>query len=721
MSAPRLFELRRGLRIRRALAFIVAWTPWLIVAGAFAERLFGLRAAVIASGIAAVAIGLVAFRIARRVDFASVVRRLDSAAPSLEDSSDLLLRDTASLSTLQALQRARVAQRLATADLPDLRSPWPLRRIVASALLALLAVIAIGLWPTRSGAPLPVQAAAGESVLAPTATTLVSAQIDIEPPAYTALAARSEPQLDLAAAAGSRLRWRLRFDTAPREVALAFHDGSRLALVRDGDDWAAHRELTGSTLYRIALVDGPPLTDDRLHRLDAVVDAPPVIRVLEPERTLTMLESAQTSWPLAFEASDDYGVASARMLVTLAQGSGEQVTVKQHEIALRAEAGGDARNRRYRHQLDLGAVGFAQGDDVIVRFTVSDARVPQANVARSASFILRWPPDLSAEAEGVDGIVQKVLPAYFRSQRQIIIDTESLLAERAQLDKDTFVARSDAIGVDQKILRLRYGQFLGEEFESGGAPKGAAPKAEDGHDHEDGGGADADADALPEGHTHDDGHDHGTPAFGDAGALVAEYGHTHDHAEAATLLDPETKRILKAALGEMWQAELHLRMGEPKAALPFENRALGFIKQVQQASRIYLARVGLELPPVDESRRLSGERKDLRDVRSAIDAAGRDDAPLVEFHAALERGDAADASAFVNWLRAREEGIPDALAVHAALDAWQRDAACAACREELLDRLWPLMPSVPPATHARRAPDAAGAAYLDALRDGAKP
>src|SRR5690606_18614030 len=126
-----------------------------------------------------------------------------------------------------------------------------------------------------------------------------------------------------------------------------------------------------------------------------------------------------------------------------------------------------------------------------------------------------------------------------------IIDAEALLKQRRTLDADSFVKRADAIGVDQRILRLRYGQFLGEEAEGGARPPptgdlptGAAPTA-DAHAGE---------------HTDDDGHDHGTagsegtPVFGSASDVLAEYGHTHDHAEAATLLDPQTRAILKAAL-----------------------------------------------------------------------------------------------------------------------------------------------------------------------------
>lgn len=191
-----------------------------------------------------------------------------------------------------------------------------------------------------------------------------------------------------------------------------------------------------------------------------------------------------------------------------------------------------------------------------------------------------------------------------------------------QLDSETWLARSDGIGVDQKILRLRYGQFLGEEFETRSAPK---TSADDIHVHEH---AEAKsfnrmlhdpeavgrADALT---AHDHNHSH-TSKFGDAGAVISEYGHTHDHAQAATLLDPETKAILKSALGEMWDAELRLRQGQPSEALPFENRALGYIKQVQQASRIYLARVGLEGSSQSAGEQVLAQRLDEEFASTAL-------------------------------------------------------------------------------------------------------
>ena len=287
--------------------------------------------------------------------------------------------------------------------------------------------------------------------------------------------------------------------------------------------------------------------------------------------------------------------------------------------------------------------------------------------------------------------------------------------------------RSDSIGVDQKILRLRYGQFLGEEFEAG---RGSAPT--DGGDHEVHGDHDEHTDAdtsAPASAAKDDAqknelgdHDHGDESgqdttFGNEGNVLAEYGHVHDQAEAATLLDPATRKILKSALDEMWQSELHLRTGEPAQALPYEYRALGFIKQVQQASRIYLARVGLELPQVDESRRLTGKREDLTDRIDPLVAAVSDDAVVASAWSALEGAGSTpvDLTALDRWARDRQSTVPDALGVIAAIDEVRRDSSCVACRTRLQARLWPLLPATAPHATPRKEIDASGAAWLDAL------
>jgi hypothetical protein len=211
-----------------------------------------------------------------------------------------------------------------------------------------------------------------------------------------------------------------------------------------------------------------------------------------------------------------------------------------------------------------------------------------------------------------------------------------------------------------------------------------------------------------------------------------QFGHTHDIPEAATLLDRETRELLRAALGEMWQAELHLRQGQPERALPFEYRALDRIKQVQQASRIYLARVGLELPPIDATRRLAGEAGGVRGrgdplARStpadALPAAlwQRLDEPAALRDAAATGELRSDLEALTKWIGERETELPQAIELLAAIDAWVMDPRCEPCRAQLQALLWPLLPAPAAAIVPRATAGATGAAYLEALETADSP
>jgi len=713
----RLHALGRGARHRRGLIALALSVPIVLAFAAWAMRIAGWPASIVALAIGAVAIFVYARHSMRAIDAAWIARRLDATNVHFEDSADLFFRDAADLSPLQQLQRARLHERIETEVPAAIASAWPRRLIAIVWLVALGAIALAWLAPRtslRSGNETQATGAKGVR-----ATKLDRIRLDVAAPAYTRLPTISETTLDAHVPEGAKVAWRLHFDPQPNKATLAFHDGSRVELARDGDAWKGERTLAASALYRIALDGAPPLEDDGLHRIDVIADRAPDVRVIQPEKSLTLLTDGQKTWELAFEANDDYGIAAASLTITLAQGAGENIAFKEQTLALAGEdldPANPGRRQRYRHTLDLGALGIARGDDVIVRLAVSDNREPSPNTTKSASFILRWPPENANDSIGMEGIVEHTMPAYFRSQRQIIIDTQKLVDEQPRLDEDAVLARSDGIGVDQKILRLRYGQFLGEESEtrSDGAPAGDDEKH--GKNEADAGRADALTKRENE-------HKHflEVQRFGDAGAVTAEFGHTHDVAEAATLIDPETKAILKSALNEMWEAELHLRQGRPAEALPYENKALAYIKEVQQSSRIYLARVGLELPAVDESRRLSGDRKSVTDRTSALARAEIGDIDALALWQALGTHETPDFDAFERWLTTQKiAGDGDKLGLLSAIDRVRRDPACEDCRRSLRALLWPLLPQPAAGIPARATPDAAGRAYLDALRGDAR-
>lgn len=680
-----LAGLRRAALRRALLIDAAAVLPLALGLSAQAAALGGARAA--AAVLVAAQLGLVVAAVAhrRRHDRRWLLQALDACCPALEDSSALAVGVTLPAGTLAALQQARIRARLAgqlAQATPQLCRPWPRRRLLRLLAVALLLAASAPLW-SRLGAVLPALPPAAGQPAEAGGTRIVLARLAIQPPAYTGLPQHTVEALDAALPAGSRVDWRLTLDRRADAAALRFHDGSRLPLAYDGTAWTGSRVIDRASLYRIELGGGAALADDRGYRLDARADQPPEILVHAPAQTLTVVEAAPAEWSLDFEARDDYGLGAAELSLRLAQGAGDQLKLREQRLPL--DGDGDDRRRRYRTTLDLKALGYAQGDDLIVQLAVSDRRAPTPQRSQSPSLILRWPAAGSALSEGLEGAVQKVAPAYFRSQRQIILDTEALQAARPTISAERLLKDADALGVDQKLLRLRYGEFLGEEFESG--------------------------------RPHDETAETAAPAaFGTEGDLLHDYGHVHNESEAATLMDPATKQLLRAALNEMWQAELQLRQARPDAALPYEYKALTLIKQVQQAERIHLARTGLELPPFDATRRLSGERAGLADSSRALDPRLDDDTPVPALLRQLDdaRRLPVDTAPLLAWLQMHPE-TPDALGLLAAADRLRRDPACGDCRRALAARLWPLLPVPAAAVTARRQPDAAGRAWLEAL------
>lgn len=690
---------------RRDAAITLAFgLPWLAAITLLAAHLGGSRAAGLALATLALLSGALVIARWRRRDARWLVRALDAARPDLDDSADLLLPDAAP-SALQRLQRQRLLDRL-QARPADLRAPWPAGALACSFALAAGCALAAGFWPAPSAAPEQV---ARTAVVDTGPLRLIDTTVEITPPPYTGLPPTTSATLSLRAPQDSRLRWRLRFSSPPREAALLLLDGRRVTLTQEGDLWLAELGLDRSVLYRIEADGVAP--GDAPARLDAIADQPPQIRVLAPEHGLSQAAPGQKRWSVAFEASDDHALAGfASLRITHTQGSGENIGVSERTLRLRGE--GEPARRRYAHALDLAGLGYAPGDDLIVQLAVRDTRTPVPQETRSASLILRWSNAGDAGSGDLEAAVQRVLPAYFRSQRQIILDAEALLREKPALEAGAFARRADALGVDQRILRLRYGQFLGEESE--GAPGGLATgPSEDGDDHDDAGG-------------HDD-HDHAREAhpesFGQDMDLIASFGHSHDIPEAATLLDARTREVLRKALGQMWQSELGLRQAQPRAALPHAYRALDLIKEVQQADRIYLPRLGTDLPPIDEARRLGGTRDGLASRPDPLRPAQLEPDDLPALWRALGDMDTAPLDpTLLQRLRAalaaQSGRAADPLVLQEALDAAARQPDCRDCRHALRAALWPLLDAPPAAVSRRPAHDAAGARYLDALRTG---
>jgi len=554
---------------------------------------------------------------------ADLTHYLNRTYPELENSADLLLRQDAELAPLARRQRRRVEQNL---ERIDIRLPHQLPRAIGAVLVAALFTWGVVQLPVRADGPAAGIERAAPAIVDGADSTkagvpipppvLRQASIRIRPPAYTRLPVATSTDLHIEAPAGAAISWSLAFEPSVAEGRLATGDGRELPL-RPGEDGdqSVRLQLQQSTFYTLHFsgADGAWQTSD-YYRLEALPDQPPRVEVSGLPEYAEYPYSEDKR--IAFQAtvSDDYGISAARLIATVSSGEGESVKFRDDTLYFNASFRRQAKQYELQKNLRLAELSMKPGDELYLHLEALDNRQPDPQITKTFKYIIAFehPDALTMDMTG--GLAVDRLPEYFRSQRQIIIDTEKLIARKAALDAAALLEASNNIASDQKLLRLRYGRFLGEEFQT---VIGEATAAVDDHEGEDAAVKEGEHEHEHEHDDHDHDHDHSrepaaqSPEAGPVAELEPYY-HTHDLTEEVTFFDATTTAKLRIALTQMWDAELHLRLGRPRQALPFEYRALKLIKEIQQASRIYVERVGFEAPAINVAeKRLTGELDDI--------------------------------------------------------------------------------------------------------------
>lgn len=619
-AADELIGLARAWRRGRYLA-LAALSCAIIAFGAA----FALPPVAVAL-IVLIALGAAHWRRAQ-VDAVTVARHLDRVHPALEESTFLLLVPPGGLSAVERIQRARAEAAFDAIPRP-IQLPHRSTTMLWGSAIALFAVAGMRTYfrdvvVVDSFLPGANQRAEG------TAPSLRRLQLTVTPPSYLG----GRPAVtggDADAPEGARLAFSATFANAASAWiittsgdSLPFSGGA--PVVRTADR---------SMLYQVVLVRDTFRVTSAWHRITVHPDRPPLLTVVRPEERTVLPVAPPWRVPVEILASDDHGIIETRLLATITTGSGEGVKFREDTLTF-ATSRPRGNGLVLTTELDLAALEMGPGDELYLSAQAFDGRRPEPNEGRSATLFISITDTTQVIEAEFDGLAIDRMPDYFRSQRQIIIDTERLLAERGGLSEAEFKRRSNDIGIDQQLLRLRYSEVAGGEESEAADPMG-------GREH---------AAAEPE--------DPNAAAVADPNArvqadLTQGQGHAHDVVENATLLAMSTKELLQRALGEMWQAELQLRTYKPENALPYERRALEYLEAVRQAARSYVKRVGLEPPPLEPDRkRLTGDlagaaapRRTARQVRldslpairtvlagarsrAALEAAGREVAMLV--------------------------------------------------------------------------------------------
>lgn len=580
-----------------------------------------------------------------------LIHHLNERHPAFQDSADLWAHQGEDDDNpLRQQQRLRVQKMFQPNMLDGLEATWPWLPVFWPLALAAMMLLAVAAWASSVTSWFTAGSDATEQSASQAVWSWDGWAFAVTPPSYTKQPSSTQRMPDLKAWQGSGVRV-----TSPKGQSWASVQMRQVAskqqvlLSNMNGTWQVSHTLDSSSLWRIHAqdADGRTLVSPQFV-WQARVDQPPSIEVEAPRTQFTEVIESPSAWRFALSVRDDLGVTKVVARVAFSEGSGEHIQYTTTEHALMPE---QAQSNRYVFELPF-TQPLPQSQEVVVRFVATDGRAPAPQTTESSVYVLRWAPEPVAASADMEGVLRVAEPAMFRSQRQVIIDTETLLADWDDIDQGTRQKRASQIGMDQRLLRHRYGQHLGMEADEGGP---MMPVSEDemahameddhaghgheGHEHDDHDGhphhshedehehehdhqSDDEHDAheavgsvSADAHAHDPhaGHDHGgdLPINATMQDMMETFGHTHDYAEAATLFDPETRALLKQAVGAMWQSELALRQAKPAESLPHQHEALLALKKVQQAERIYLARTGLDLPQIDFERRLKKEPESL--------------------------------------------------------------------------------------------------------------
>ncbi len=504
----------------------------------------------------------------------SVSRFLNNRFPQLEESSQLVLQPAESLNFLEKIQFRKVESQLG--QLPKIAHHHLLWRCAAFLITVFVAwlifKIPVENKPESLQNKQSAKSAMSENKPEVFPAKVKSLSISITPPAYTRKKVRRQNQFSILAESGAQVIWKVKTTEPIKSLKFIFNDQESISLqATDAEktSWTLKKTINKPGFYQLSL-DGR-LSD--LYQLEIVKDEPAFVKIIAPKQYSTIDFGQPQKVNLKVSVSDDYGVKNAVIRATMASGKGEGVQFKEQQIRFATNFSGQNRSYNLQKTIDLKALGMIAGDELYFYIIALDNFNQES---RSETYFVSIAD--TAELMSMDGMASGVdlMPEYFRSQRQIIMDTEKLLKERSAISPEDFKNRSNNLGIDQKLLRLRYGKFLGEEGE---------------HEDED----------------HEGEAEQQAPAFGNADNILHEFGHDHDNAEDATFFEPELKSQLKATLTEMWNSELRLRTYKPAEALPYEYKALRLLKDLQQKSRVYVAKTSSKTPPLKPETRLSGE------------------------------------------------------------------------------------------------------------------
>ncbi len=538
----------------------------------------------------------------------------------------------------------------------------PVRGAVVGAVLSVALAAAAVTWTLRPQVPAGRADHAtgdrGSDALTMTVTVTVT------PPSYlrTPPITLTDPA-EVRVPAGGSLRLVVR--TGLAAVTVEDVGGGAVTLDRGGEpgtferSWAPAQSTTSAVIGRTG--DGAAGAS-RLLAVTLVPDARPVVRVTRPGRDLR-LPSTDLSLAIEVEATDDHAVAGLELRYVRMSGSGESFTFGEGRVPI-ADVTRDGPRLRGRVSWSLRPLGLDAGESLVYRVVARDD-APDAPPGESESYTI----DIGAafETTGAGAAVAEEDRRYAISQQMVIMHTERALAERGGTAAAAWLARTQAIAAEQRMVRAEVVFLSGGEVQD----------------------------------------------------EVEEAAHAHELQEGR--LENRGRAEMLRAMGEMSRAEALLTAGDARGALVVERRALAALLAAFDRRRYFLRTVP-ERSRIDAARRLTGDRRLASPgPRPAVERPDRlgDERALLLALAALDPAGPVPAATAAR-VAALQPGSPPwsqlAADLLAAPDETARRAAVTAIASALRDRVDSRRPPAAGAGSGRR--DGLDGLWADEQRAG---
>lgn len=549
---------------------------------------------------------------------------IDNHIATLEHSTSLLLKPSDKLSSLAMLQQQKVVQRLSN----EISKLTPPNHVLRSSIIATVFIIIGFLGYQLNIADYFLEdknSINKQDIISfqPTDSTdleavipkLINQSLTIRYPNYTNLRALKVSEMDVKAVEGSRISWELEFNEALETVSIENMESSFTMALKNGK-YVYSLNADSSSFYNFKFVDkkGNTYFSD-LYAIEVTKDQAPDIDIIGIEQFTQFEFADDKNVQFTSSITDDYGLNEAYIVATVSKGSGESVKFREEQLPFNNVAKRGSKSQTLSKNINLDAMKMEPGDELYFYVQALDLKSPDANVSRSETFFLVI-KDTTTNTFGVEGTLGvDRMPDYFRSQRQLIIDTKKLIKQRGKIASKDFNFTSNELGFDQKALRIKYGEFMGEEQADGGVVNNESLETFEAENEN----LSESRDLLKDySHDHDGDNEHNLveeKKSTETKNPLEAFVHSHDDAEMATLFEESLRSKLLNAVSEMWDSELYLRIYEPEKSLPYQYRALDLLQDIKNSARIYVHRIGFDPPPIKEDARLSGKLEDISSYR----------------------------------------------------------------------------------------------------------